>query len=41
MGFSFVDFQISLFTYKLNSQNENYIYKIKTYVYLSIYNFAI
>ena len=41
MGFSFVDFQISLFIYKLNSQNENYIYKIKTYVYLSIYNFAI
>ena len=26
----FVDFQITLFTYKLDSQNKNYIYKIKT-----------
>ena len=25
----FVDFQITLFTYKLDSQNKNYIYKIK------------
>ena len=29
-GNSTVDFQITLFTYKLNSQNKNYIYKIKT-----------
>ena len=29
-GHSLVDFQIVLFTYKLDSQYKNYIYKIKT-----------
>ena len=33
---SLVDFQISLFTYKLDSQNKNYIYKIKTQVFIII-----
>ena len=28
-GYSSVDFQITLSTYKLDSQNKNYIYKIK------------
>ena len=31
----FVDFQITLFTYKLDSQNKNYIYKIKTGFYFN------
>ena len=28
-GYSTIDFQITLFTYKLDFQNKNYIYKIK------------
>ena len=31
-----VDFQITLFTYKLDSQNKNCIYKIKTVFFLII-----
>ena len=31
--YSPVDFQIDLFTYKLNFQNKNYIYKIKTLLF--------
>ena len=31
-GNSFIDFQITLSTYKLDSQNKNYMYKIKTQV---------
>ena len=30
-----VDFQITLSTYKLNSQNKNYMYKIKTLVFFT------
>ena len=41
-GYSFVDFQIVLSTYKLDFQNKNYIYKIKTQVFYLFfyYNFA-
>ena len=40
-GHSPINFQISLFTYKLDSQYKNYIYKIKKhkniYIYIYIY----
>ena len=32
-GHSHVDFQIALSTYKLNFQNKNYVYKMKTHVF--------
>ena len=37
-GYSLVDFQISLSTYKLNSQNKNYIYKIETQFFFLLQN---
>ena len=38
---SLVDFQIALSTYKLDSQNKNYIYKIKTQVFFFIFGYKI
>ena len=40
-GHSLVDFQIVLFTYKLDSQYKNYIYKIKTYIYIYMFGYKI
>ena len=36
MGHSPVDFRIYLFIYKLDSQNKNYIYKIKKHRFFSL-----
>ena len=36
MGHSPVDFRIYLFIYKLDSQNNNYIYKIKKHRFFSL-----